>query len=93
MIGRRGFLASLAALVGVPFLPAPAIAPQSLAFHPEAFSLTMAPLRWVNRIDVLYGFSALNPEFACRIKSEPFRASDNYRAYLAHDAVIQAALA
>lgn len=68
MISRRGFLGALSALAVTPFLPAcdPVIAP--LAFHPNAFVMAMEPVS-LTRFDVIYGFRALQPEFACRIEA------------------------
>lgn len=91
MIDRRGFLASLAALMAAPFIPAPKPVAQSLMFHPNAFEFMMPPF---SRMDIIYGVGTLQPQFACRIWDEPncLHASENYRKYLAADAAIQAAL-
>lgn len=80
MIGRRGFLASFAALVSAPFLPTPAPILQSLKFHPDAFALTMAPM--VTRFDVIYGIASLRPD------DSPI-ATGSFRTYLNQDAAIQ----
>lgn len=87
MIGRRGFLASLAALVAAPFIPTPAPILQSLKFHPDAFALTMAPM--VTRFDVIYGVASLRPEFACRVCDDSPIATGSFRTYLNQDAAIQ----
>ncbi len=87
MIGRRGFLASLAALVAAPFLPTPA-APTgpALAFHPDAFSLVSQP--FVNSFDVIYGFATLRPELACRFYDDS-KSSGSLKTYFEQDAIIQ----
>jgi len=86
-IPRRGFLASLAAMIAAPFLPTQTVAApvvQGLAFHPDAFSFVMADLPIT--IDHVFGLD-LSWESA-----EPFHASENYRKYLAADAAIQESL-
>ncbi len=92
MIHRRGFLASLAALVCAPFVPAvKAPTTQSLMFHPDAFALAMQP---ITRLDVLYGFGVLNPSFSCRVICDEtsWKPKGSFQNYLAADAAIQESL-
>lgn len=52
--------------------------------------LAMAP---ISRLDVIYGFGTLMPQFSSRIADDdPLTMSENYRAYLARDSAIQATL-
>lgn len=67
---RRKFLSSLAQTAAVvaaaPFVPAlPALPVQGLKYHPDAFAMVMAPIR----VDVLYGYSVIRPDLACRVLS------------------------
>jgi len=55
-----------AAALASPALTATAAPPvQGLAFHPEAFNLVMADVP--ARMDVIWGFAALNPDFGFRV--------------------------
>jgi len=84
-IPRRGFLASLAALITAPCLPTPTLGSTQLkllAFHPDSFALAMMPLT-IDRV--------FNVDFEWTL-AERFTASENYRKYLAADAAIQESL-
>lgn len=67
-IDRRGFLASLAAVVSAPFLPSK---PVSLGlgerFMERSFTLVAPPCRY----DVLYGFAMVRPDLACLVRDDP----------------------
>ncbi len=74
MIGRRGFLgllAGAATVASLPKLPTTEslvpVFPMGIAFHRDAFALVSPP---ITRMDILWGFSNVCPEMACRIMSD-----------------------
>lgn len=79
-MNRRGFFArtfgGIATACLAPFLPkatTPLLpTPQRFAYHPSAYALLCDPidLTKVSRMDVLFGWSALKPEQACRVGGE-----------------------
>lgn len=87
---RREFLATVGAVAVAPFVPLPSAA-RGLVFHPDTFALTTAPFAFPNRMDVLYGYAAMNPHYAVRITEWP-EPRGSFATYLAEDAAIQAAL-
>lgn len=69
MIGRRGFLATLAAAVaGAGIDPATLLPAPSTALPPTLSRYVITGN--VVRFDVLYGFATIRPEWACRVVSD-----------------------
>jgi hypothetical protein len=69
---RRAFLALLAAApVAAVSMPEPAFTTGGLMFHKDAFSMLWdsEPILPLSRMDVLYGFKTIQPEYAIRVLS------------------------